>query len=472
MSNTCALKSWGSKFGIPDCLIDLIGKVEPITTPDDEDIILDRLRLKEGILANNSYDKGTVEKILELYIKLSYVYSSSERVVYTQALVERVQLSGGKILAHCFKPVKVSKLIGEIFIGRNVYYKNGGRFKIGKYVTEHGLIGKIPNVKAVEYRPHTSEIVRREGAHYYLNAYPNSIEVDSTGNYSKGKELFEEYLDRMVDCSRTKEALTDWAAWSMQNPDKPLLWAPLFMGQNGTGKSFYLQLVSQCAVGYTPNEVSTKILLGNDNSLLVDSKYILLDELDISKRDVYDDTKSILGGSTLTLRQHYMSPRSVHFLGRIAIATNEHYSAISNGDRRFLQVRTKTPSSVPEYRKFISRLVDNIHHIRAYLSTKSVIEFDPKGADTLGIKNSLDNDEEAITEFVKQVREECGISDDIFPIGVISAVAKGNLCLGIDPSILDGIRMPKIRAFAVSDGYSPVNSSMKLNGKSYRVMRK
>jgi hypothetical protein len=143
--------------------------------------------------------------------------------------------------------------------------------------------------------------------------------------------------------------LMDWIAWSIQKPEKKLMWAILMISGQGTGKGTFMDRIIRKLVGdknYT--QIGVDNLTSKFNTFVENRKVIFVDEIynsgseNTNQSKIYDRLKVPISERTMTIEHKGLKPYGVRNYANLFISSNHlNCLKLEQGDRRIYPILHK-----------------------------------------------------------------------------------------------------------------------------------
>jgi hypothetical protein len=150
-----------------------------------------------------------------------------------------------------------------------------------------------------------------------------------------------EHLRYLIPDPRSRSLFVNWLAWIVQNPDKKLMHAVLLVGNKGTGKSFFGELMKVILGAHNCSEPSRKRVASEFNGWLANRRLVIIHELrEKGARGLYDELKEYITQGTTSINLKGIEAHEVDNFAAFLTITN-HFDAIPIDDqeRRYLVIR-------------------------------------------------------------------------------------------------------------------------------------
>lgn len=210
-----------------------------------------------------------------------------------------------------------------------------------KTASSYALIDcNMPTVVDTMFWPGANQVFEYEGKSM-LNTYREcSIKPDDVLS-EKGKLAIESFLNHLsfaVEDKREQEIILDWITYVYQNPGKRVKWALLLQGSQGTGKSYFGN-VMQAIMGNMVTNLDPSAISGRFTGWAHGALAVVVEEIRIvgtNKFEVVDRIKPFITNETIQIEEKGRDHRTVPNFQSYMMFTN-HKDAIPlmSGDRRY-----------------------------------------------------------------------------------------------------------------------------------------
>jgi hypothetical protein len=183
----------------------------------------------------------------------------------------------------------------------------------------------------------------------YLNTYETSgvtpcATLEGDGDGQGVVELFMAHVRNLIPSEREQRILIDFMAYVYQHPGKRVRWAPVLVGIEGAGKTYFFT-VMQLLLGHNAKTVSTTAINSDFTGWATNARLINIDEIRIAGTNKYailDKMKPMISDDTISVIYKGRDERSVPNFASYMMSTN-HADAIpvSDNDRRYCVITTR-----------------------------------------------------------------------------------------------------------------------------------
>ena len=203
----------------------------------------------------------------------------------------------------------------------------------------------MPTVVDRMYWPKAGSIYEYDGKRM-LNSYVPSgacsgIVDDSGFIDADGQtvvDLFLAHVKFTLSNEREQEILLDWMTHVIQNPGERINWALLLQGTQGTGKSYYANVL-QWILGSNVKILDPAALVGRFTSWASGSILNVVEEIRISGENrwqILDRLKSYIANDTIQIEEKGRDHRTVpNFTSYLFLTNHQDAIPLSNEDRRY-----------------------------------------------------------------------------------------------------------------------------------------
>ena len=255
---------------------------------------------------------------------------------------------------------------------------------------------KIQTVVDVMFWPGVGQLFEHEGK-TMLNKYRDRgvevIEDDEHGVVDR----FLKHLEFTLPDAGDREIFLDWLCFVCQNPGHRVNWALLLQGSQGTGKTYFVNVL-QAVLGRNVANLDPQAIAGRFTGWAHGSTVVAIEEIRIhgtNKFEILDRMKPFLTNDTVSIEEKGRDHRTVPNFTSYLLLTN-HADAIplADGDRRYCVLYSHWQSEGQMYKelggrqgaeKYFDALFDDLHESRVgslacFLKTRKLSDrFSPRG---------------------------------------------------------------------------------------------
>lgn len=242
------------------------------------------------------------------------------------------------------------------------FNKEGKRMLPNKWVMLNGDL--IPNVYGKVYRPDVdNETVRTDDGVLYINTFnkkslPETAEVYST----EGKEAIQIIITHInMVCNHDKyvnDCLLQYIAHNVQYLGEKINWCPVLFSGEGTGKTFFAELMKTVIGVRNVGVIGTSTLASGFTGWNNQYAMVFIEELKISgysTHGILNTLKPCISNSQIETVSKYSNPRTVKNTTNYFITTNHHgcIPVNKNSGRRFFMIDLLEPKCGKNYYKYL-----------------------------------------------------------------------------------------------------------------------
>ena len=198
----------------------------------------------------------------------------------------------------------------------------------------------IDTVVDVMYWPSASTIFEYEGKSM-LNKYADSGAKMADSIDDDGQNVIDmliKHVEFTIEDARERRILMDWLAYVVQNKGERVSWALLLQGSQGTGKSYFVNLL-QCILGSNVSNLDGSAIAGRFTGWAHGSRVVAVEEIRISganKYEVLDRMKPFISNKTVQIEEKGRDHRTVpNFTSYLLLTNYKDSIPIIKGDRRY-----------------------------------------------------------------------------------------------------------------------------------------
>lgn len=224
----------------------------------------------------------------------------------------------------------------------------GGGGEDGLTATRFALdMLRLPTADSYTYLPNQGALVRKRGR-TLVNTYDSSgvpvVPVVTTFEEDEAVERVQEHFRLMFPDERERELLISYFAYTVQELDSRVRWAPLIYGGEGTGKTFYSEMMRAVLGTSNLTPISARQLAQQFTGWAEGKKMVVFEEIRLSGQNRYeilDAVKPYITNDTVDVRRMRTDPYAIDNVTNYLLFTN-HADALplALGDRRYFVLST------------------------------------------------------------------------------------------------------------------------------------
>lgn len=487
------------------------------------------------ILVNNFIDKIKVanEKTLEFDIfpklrKISFSKINLEKIAKSiqdrfkeileikvpignvRQLISGVEVVSGEFLEEgktpewCKKWVYVNSHASFVHLDHLRIYKTEGFNLInGKFIPEsHGGTkqsasryvadkGYVETMDIMSYLPSLKEQICKIDDNKVLNSFnPRTVPIEAKEFSEKGLEainLIKKHIKFICSTEENSQIFTQWLAHNIQFPGKQILWSPVIQSIQGTGKSFFGELLRCCLGDRNVGTVSPTQVISDFNGWATGVIVNVLEELRVKGHNRYDAINSLKPLITDRMIQinekgvkQYMTYNTANY---ICFTNYKDALPLDHDDRRwwviFVPVESLSEMSLvvgEDISIYFPKLFDSVRE-NALEIRKWLLEY-PISKEFLAIKQapmtvhklSMIATEEASFDGYVELRELIEEGSKYYDQNIISSSNLFEDFLFKNPEII--VNTSQRHRILKKLGYSVFEKPIKLDGKTRRIWTK
>lgn len=256
----------------------------------------------------------------------------------------------------------------------------------------------IPTVVDKMYWPGADRIFKHEGKRM-LNSYvPDGVEpckeLDEDGQ--KVVDMFLGHIEFTLAEPDEQQILLDWMCYVVQNPGKRINWALLLQGAQGTGKTYFINVL-QMVLGRNVSNLDPTSIAGRFTGWAHGSLVIGIEEIRIAgsnKFEILDRMKPFITNRTVMIEEKGRDHRTVpNFTNYFNLSNHQDAVPLLGGDRRWAILFGRIQSEAQLYNElggekeageYFDRLFDDSYRrsdaLAYFLKTREIsADFNPTG---------------------------------------------------------------------------------------------
>jgi len=298
-------------------------------------------------------------------------------------------------------------------------------------------------------------------------------------------EKFKAHLAFTLADKGEQALFINWMAYIYQNPGKRVGWAMLLQGAQGTGKSYFGNVLEEL-LGSNVKSLDTGAISGRFTGWATGSLVVVVEEIRIAgtnKYQILDKLKPIISNNTIQIEEKGRDHRTVpNFTSYLLLTNHKDAVPLQDGDRRYCALFSRVQSEDQLFdelggrdaaRDYFDSLFDSLRArpdalARFFADHKVPVTFDPSGrapetTARLEMKAlSVSPDRDIVENAIE--RHRCGIiNDETIDLTWLNRLVQG-----------EGETLPKAWSLAaiLSDmGFSPITGRrVKITGAGYHYV--
>jgi hypothetical protein len=216
----------------------------------------------------------------------------------------------------------------------------------------------LPTADSYTYLPNSPAIVERHGltlVNIYNRTGVPTVPVITTTEEDEAVELVKNHFAMMFPNERERDILISYFAFTVQELESRVRWAPLIYGGEGVGKTFYQELMRAILGPSNVMPVNSRQLAQTFTGWAEGRKMVVFEEIRLSGQNRYeilDALKPYITNDTVDVRLMFTDSYTVENVTNYLMFTN-HADALplALGDRRYFVLSTSLLSK-PSINKF------------------------------------------------------------------------------------------------------------------------
>jgi hypothetical protein len=206
------------------------------------------------------------------------------------------------------------------------------------------------------------------------------IDCDET-ELAAATQTFLNHMNFIFPNEEYRNFFLNYLAHNVQHPGRKIRFAPLIQGVQGTGKSYFAELMS-LIFGRNYHLISNSEIMGSHNGWIEGKCFITIDEVMTGgRREVTNSLKPIIGDDRININEKfvvgYSIPNRVNFL---ILTNNREAMVIDEKERRYwVYFSEADPQPEQYYNHLFDDLKVNFNFIYEYLQRHKIENFNPDG---------------------------------------------------------------------------------------------
>jgi len=160
-------------------------------------------------------------------------------------------------------------------------------------------------------------------------------------------DLFLAHIDFTLSDEREKIIFLDWMAYIVQNPGKRINWALLLQGAQGTGKSYFVN-VMQLILGENVRNLEPMAIAGRFTGWAHGSLLVAVEEIRIqgaNRYEILDRLKPIITNDSIQIEEKGKDHKTVpNFTNYLLLTNHKDAIPLTSGDRRYCVMFSRVQS--------------------------------------------------------------------------------------------------------------------------------
>lgn len=203
---------------------------------------------------------------------------------------------------------------------------------------------QIPVVTREMFHPGEGLLFTHDGLRYLNTFRPGSVPPAADMITPEGQGAVERMLRQLyLICGEDQESLRvvcDWIAYRVQNPAAKIRWALLFIGPEGSGKSWFVRVMKECVLGdQLVRAAEGRMVAERFNSWATACSLLVLEELRVaghSRAEVADGLKTLVSNPVIMAHAKGQDPYEVpNFASVVAFSNHTDALPLDASDRRW-----------------------------------------------------------------------------------------------------------------------------------------
>jgi hypothetical protein len=232
-------------------------------------------------------------------------------------------------------------------------------------------------VDDLTYWPNKPQIVDEEGK-TKLNTWTKADIDPVAGDVS----ILLEHVAYLYPDPVEADILLDYLAFQVQCPGEKVHWAVLMQGQQGTGKSYFGELLKAILGEQNIRSVTNEMLHETYTGWIQGKQFIVVEEMMAGRRlELMNKLKPMITEKWLSIREMYKPPfEQINRCNFLFLTNHSDSIIIDDTDRRYCVLNSNTPPNPDPryYRRLFEWTKANPGVILGYLLSRDLAKFEPK----------------------------------------------------------------------------------------------
>ena len=334
-------------------------------------------------------------------------------------------------------------------------------------------VAQIPTVQFSMYAPQFGRFFNYEGDSC-VNTYRPDSAPKAADSFSN---VYQKHVEMMFP--NDYKVVSQWLAWVVRNPGRKVLWALVFKGIEGDGKSLIARMAKAAMGVSNTKEISMAELNSEFTGWSSGHCLGVIEEVRVkgqNRHKVMDKLKPYITNPEINvIRKGVDGQTALNTVNYMLLTNHEDALAISEGDRRYgvfftpFTDRDQLPSTEHYYIPLAEAINDHPDQVRAWLESIDLSDFNPSVAPAMTeakrsmIRQSQSDSVATLAEALEL--GGVGVHKLVFSTSAVNRLIK-ELELG---STLNSTTLSNA---AVQLGYEKVDHPIKYQGVATRAYRK
>lgn len=228
---------------------------------------------------------------------------------------------------------------------------------MARYADDNGSVPKASDmitkqwqvevVSSMEYNPGAGLFFSRDNLSV-MNSYRPDLLPEVPDKLSEAHleaiATLQQHLDLLVPDAREQGLFLDFMAYCVQHPGRKIRWAPLIIGMEGDGKSFFIGMMSVVLGHRNVRILNNSTLESNFTGWATGQSFIGVEELKLhnhNKLDIYNNLKPIISNDFIEIHAKGKDPVNLpNFCNILALSNFEDAAPVSENDRRLFFLKS------------------------------------------------------------------------------------------------------------------------------------
>ncbi|CAM5771839.1 hypothetical protein LMIY3S_03643 [Labrys miyagiensis] len=279
---------------------------------------------------------------------------------------------------------------------------------------------KLRKSIALTYQPGNEErlIIDQKG-HQKLNLWrPSNVGSAEAAASDADAAPFIEHLRFLCPTDAEYSLLVDCLAFMIQRRGEKLMFAPVLVGKQGTGKSALATIMRRLLGDRNSTTASTIDIRSGFNDWIAEKELVVVEEImALGRTEIMNTLKPLITEHWISINTKHVRRYEIENKANfIFLSNHEDALRLDDDDRRYFVITNRKEPKQPEYyREFFAWAENNLPIIQSWLLSRDIASFNPKKAppSTVGKLKMIELSKDARETLIAQL-----IAENEYPFDV------------------------------------------------------